>query len=382
MMVETRGATEVAPSAGTHQVLAPQEVRWGVGSVSALADGLEASGIERALLLTTRSLAGGPAERVIAAARGRLAVGWEEIAAQVPIDDVDRVADRALETGADGIVAFGGGSVIDGAKAVVVKMAAEGAPILPQVALPTTLSGAEYAHFYGVTADGLKRSFLDERAVAVLVLLDPQLTERTPSMLWAGSGIKAIDHAVESVLAGTDRPVCDPLARVGITAIASNLGPSSPPDAAGTRLICQVAAWQCYYAPANATLGLSHRIGHVLGGTYGIPHSLTSGVTLPLVLEAQATVKPMTVAAIAEALAGGRPLSRATGSDTATASAADLLRDLVGGLGLPGRLGELGLELEDIPNIAATVAEHYPDQLAVLGSDGQAGLERMLESGF
>jgi alcohol dehydrogenase class IV len=369
--VTAAAPSPTAAARGTHDPLPPQRVRWGAGVLDELGGELVRLGARRALLLTTPPLEGAPTDAVERALGTALAGRSAELEAQVPRASVERVARAARELEVDALVAFGGGSVIDGAKAVRRQIAGEGGAPPVQVALPTTLSGAELSHFYGVTEDDFKRSYAEPDAVPAVVLLDPRLTAATPDRLWAGSGMKALDHAVEGMLGRGRRPICDPLALEGVRGLAQQLPAARAPDALEARLACQLAAWQGYFAPANATLGLSHRIGHILGGTYGVPHSLTSAITLPPVLRVQAQRDPQTVGLLAGAL-GADP--------AAPASAADALEALARELGLPTRLRDVEVGREEVPRIARLVAEHYPQEAAILGEDAEGALGGLLDA--
>jgi alcohol dehydrogenase class IV len=352
--------THAAPwSSGHHDALATRRVRWGAGAVSSLRDDLADVGVRRAFVLTTPPLEDTVALTVANALGAMHAGGFAGVAAHVPAAAVAEAVAAVRGADADAIVSVGGGSVLDAAKAVVVAVLGDDGRRLRHVAVPTTLSGAEYAHFYGVTENGFKQSFADPVAVPELVILDPAATETTPRELWIGSAFKALDHAVETLRAPGERPIADPLALLGIREMVSALEASDAPGASDARLQCQVAAWHCYFAPANATLGLSHRIGHILGGTYGVPHAATSSITLPAVLRATQGQRPELEARIANALqpSDGRP----------GGPAADVLTHLARRLGQPVRLAEVGVGTADLPRIAALLRERYPDSVAELG---------------
>lgn len=336
------------------------------------------------MLLTTRSLTVESTllDRV-ESALGRVLVGqFDGLAAHVPCASVRVAVERVRDVGADVIVTFGGGSVIDGGKAVVADLASNGFA-LPHVALPTTLAGAEFAHYYGVSEEATggepqtKRSFARVDVTPTTVILDPELTVATPEAVWAGSGIKAIDHAIEGIIWGSGRPIADVLALVGIRGLTNNLVHSRKRHDLEARLSCQLAAWQCYAAPATTTLGLSHRIGHVLGGTYGVPHSLTSGITLPPVLRLLGQLTPERVRHIDDALNSELPLVLDGTTGPERPHAAGRVRDLVRALGLPSRLRDLGLSRQDASRTAQLVERLYPQESAVAGDRLHTLLEEM-----
>src|SRR5262249_36027536 len=136
------------------------------------------------------------------------------VRAHTPAETVDEAAEMVGVAAADLLVSLGGGSAIDTAKAAAFALAEDGAkPFLPHIALPTTLSAAEFTFYAGVTgADGVKRAVRHEDLAPGEVFLDPRLTLVTPHELWLSSGIKALDHAVESFLGPRHHPVTDALA--------------------------------------------------------------------------------------------------------------------------------------------------------------------------
>jgi alcohol dehydrogenase class IV len=297
---------------------------------------------------------------------------FAQLPAHVPAEAVAEAVERVRAAEADAIVSVGGGSVLDAAKAVIVAIRDNDGRRLRHVAVPTSLSGSEYAHFYGVTVDDFKHSYADLDAAPELVLLDPEATLATPPALWNGSAFKALDHAIETLRAPGERPIVDPLALVGIRGIAETLEASNGPGALQARMDCQIAAWRCYFAPVNAAHGLSHRIGHILGGTYGVPHAATSSVTLPAVVRAGERLWPQLDATIADALSAADP-------SAGHGSPADMLTALAGRLGLPTRLRDVDVPAAEIPSIVALLLEAYPSSVKQLGLD-QAGLTLLLSS--
>jgi maleylacetate reductase len=358
-------------SAGEHTALPAQRVVWGAGTTARAPSELAMLGRHRVLLLTTRSRAGSAAQRVADALGPSLVAVHDGMRAHVPNEAVHEAAERALELRSDALVTVGGGSAIDGGKAVAAAIARAGAAPVAHIALPTTLSGAELSHYYGVTEGAAKNSFVDASVVPQVVILDPELTTQTPDPLWCGSGLKALDHAIEGMLSPGERPLGDVLALAGVRALAAALPAARDPHDLGVRLACQIAAWQCYAAPANIRLGISHRIGHVLGGAYGVPHSLTSGITLPAVLRASTDRHARPLALVAAAL------DPEPGADPA-----ERVADLVQTLGLPGRLRDVGIDAHQVPGIARRLEVEYPDEVAALAADGNAALRDLLSRAY
>src|SRR4029077_20216748 len=173
---------------------------------------------ERVAIVTTRSLltARSPVSGAELIARLREAMGGAtspvtfQIGQHAPLSEVEAAIVRAADAGVDGVVSFGGGSPIDAAKMVAVRVADRRGHAergLPHVAVPTTLSVAELAGGAGFTdAGGTKGGVRDPRLLPDAVIYDAELALNTPMHLWLSTGIRALDHAVEGLLAEGDHP--------------------------------------------------------------------------------------------------------------------------------------------------------------------------------
>jgi maleylacetate reductase len=321
---------------GTHTFLATTRVHFGADALGKLEE--EAQSYDRVFVITGRSLNEKTdlIRRVEALLGGRHAGTFAGIGQHTPGGSVEKAAAEAEAAAADLLVSVGGGSVIDGTKAVAREL---GYPV--QVSVPTTLSGAEWAHRAGVTDEsaGRKRGFSDPRTVPPVVVLDPEATVFTPEKLWLSTGIRALDHAVEGFLYGGDHPVTDVTGLEGARRLMEYLPRSKrEPGDLEVRLELQLAAWLSYFGPANTPMGLSHELGRRIGASYEVPHGITSCITLAPSLEILKDHIPeerwMT---LSEAL-GGEPPER--------------VASLVEELGLPGSLREVGVPEEDLEPIA------------------------------
>src|SRR5262245_52284922 len=181
----------------------PRVIHWGRGSIAQLGTELERLHVERVALVTTRSLL----DR-----GGALKINpmtTAVITQHAPMSEIDAGVETA--SGAQGIVSFGGGSAIDAAKIISVRLAGDGRP-LPHIAVPTTLSVAELAAGAGYTNEaGDKAGMRDPRLLAEVVIYDADLTLATPLDLWLSTGIRALDHAVEGFLSAGEHPFNDTL---------------------------------------------------------------------------------------------------------------------------------------------------------------------------
>ncbi len=312
----------------------------------------------RLFLTTTRSL-GGPSGLAakLAADLGPLCVGtFDAIASHSPRSDVVAGAAAAREARADLLVALGGGSVIDATKLMQLCLWAnltEADALAPyragrgedrkdpalipsgirMIAIPTTLSAAEFTSSAGVT-DGEKRvkeSYAHPDFAPQAVVLDPALTRDTPPRLWFSTGMKAIDHAVEQLCNLERAPIGDAAAAEGLRLLAKGLiATRDDPADLEARAQCQHGMWLSISGAATGRgMGASHAIGHTLGGSYGVPHGITSCITLHATLSWNRAYSIDRQALVSRAM-GKRALP-----------AADVVRDLVKALGLPWRLSEL-----------------------------------------
>ncbi len=321
---------------GTHTFLQTTRVHFGADALEKLEE--EARSYDRAFIITGRSLNEKTRliRRVEALLGGRHAGTFAGIGQHTPGGAVEQAAAEAEMAAADLLLSVGGGSVIDGTKAVAREL---GYP--QQVAIPTTLSGAEWADRAGVTDErsGRKRGFADPKTVPRVVVLDPEATVFTPEKLWLSTGIRALDHAVEGFLYGGDHLVTDVTGLEGARRLMESLPLSRrKPEDLETRLELQLAAWLAYFGPANTPMGLSHELGRRIGASYEVPHGITSCIILaPSLRVGKKHVQDERWSRLSEALDGEPP---------------ERVSSLVEDLGLPSRLREVGVPEEDLQAIA------------------------------
>jgi len=357
---------------------------WGHDILKTVAASLGDYGISRPIIFTVEFLEALNREYIQTGARDTVGV-FTDLPPHVPDFAVRNGLGACIDRGADSIIALGGGSVLDAAKAVSYLHHQQTGRHLPIAAFPTTLSGSEFSHYFGVTeTDGphkFKRSYAVRESAPRLVVIDPRLVADTPRALLLSSAIKGIDHAVEGMrMVETDHPHAILAAR-GVERILTVL--QKWPQKLDTRqaiergLVCaddllqlQLGAWQCYFSPASVTYGLSHRIGHILGGTFGLPHSMTSCITLAPVIHACAGAYGDKF----EIFSAGR------GNKTAAAYLADRIAGVVDSLELPSRLSALEFDKAKLPEVVALLKENYPSEVADLGENAGERLETLLES--
>lgn len=319
----------------TFEYTGPAVIHRGPGARGALRE--LASG--RTALVTTRSLEDG------AELLGFRPVDTVLIRQHAPEADIDRAVARLGTLRPEAIVSLGGGSPIDAAKVIGLRLGGEPPP---HVAVPTTLSGAELASGAGFTdALGNKVGLRDPRGRVAAVIYDPELSLRTPLELWLSTGVRALDHACEGFLAAGDHPYSDVLCLEGARRLLRSLPAArQQPEDVDVRGENQLAAWLAYALPAAAG-GLSHVMGKQVGARHGIPHGVTSCVLLPHVLRYRARREPDRMALLAAGL-GGEP--------------AGLVAGLVAELELPRRFSDYGLEQRDLAQAAGALGGAYPEE--------------------
>ena len=349
------------PLSGEYTLTQLERVVFGAGCVARVGEEVARLGVSRALVVTGRTLGASPLLARVTAALGDRCVevftGARQHVPAAAVDDLVRALDRA---GADGLVSFGGGSPIDAAKAAVHQRLAgqgsdAGAP-LPHVAIPTTLSAGEFTAVAGVTDDGsrVKHAIVDARLAPRVVVLDPTLAMATPDWLWAASGMRAVDHAVETLSSRYQHPVAGSQAAAALALLAAHLEASRDPAALEARLRCQTAAWMSVQGIGYAGLGLSHALGHQIGPRWNVAHGVTSCITLPHAMRAIARRCPERFNRIADAL--GIRFDAANPAPSA-AACAEAVTALVGRLRLPSRLSDVGVGRQELASLAAVVHE-------------------------
>src|SRR5437763_9502571 len=213
----------------------PRIIHWGRGAIAQLAPELERLNIERVALVTTRSLLGQAGPLKINP------MATTVISQHAPMSEIDAGVEQS--SGAQGIVSFGGGSAIDAAKIISVRLANNG-QALPHIAVPTTLSVAELAAGAGYTNEsGDKAGMRDARLMAQTVIYDADLTLATPMHLWLSTGVRALDHAVEGFLAEGEHPFNDVMSLEALRRLFHSLPRAlAAPDDARLRPEHQLAA--------------------------------------------------------------------------------------------------------------------------------------------
>jgi alcohol dehydrogenase class IV len=190
------------------------------------------------------------------------------------------------------------------------------------------------------------------------VIYDAELALSTPLRLWLSTGIRALDHAVESFLVPGDHPFSDVLALEAVRRLFRTLPQAREhPEDSAVRTENQLAAWFSYTLTGPTAAGLSHVMGKQIGARHGIPHGVTSCLLMPHVMRYQASRYPERLA----------ELGRATGSGAGPLAAADDVAGLVAALGLPRHIAEYGIGEPELRTAAEELAgQHSADDLLAI----------------
>lgn len=341
-----RGAT---PTATGFETFFPAcKVIFGSGAVGRAGTEAAALGAHRVLFVCTSSLATTPKATSVRTSLGdRLVVQITDVRPHVPSDLVEASVHVAEAQGVDLVVAGGGGSAIGLGKAIGYRTG------IPQIAVPTTYAGSEMTQVLGITdaARREKRTVSHPSIMPRVVLYDPEVTVGLPPVATASTGINALAHAVEAVYSPTAAPFVGPVALEAVAAIGLAL-PRCVRDGGDldARTDMLRAAFLAGLALAHAGMGVHHGLCHALGGKFGVPHGLANAIVLPHAMRYNADVVGPELARVAAALGA--------------VSAPDAVSDLIGSLGLPQRLREVGLGEDDL----AVVAQDAMGSSAVAGN--------------
>lgn len=336
-----------------YRMVSPDRVESGAGKILDIAKIVRRFNAERVVIATSNSvLTKTPhADSLIKALGDLTCEVYPNCRQHSPESDITNLVTRLEATDAQAVVSIGGSSVFDTVKVAVSRHAdATGQAVIPQIAIPTTLSAGEFTPGAGYTEEETqsKKLVLDMRTAPRCVVLDPEVTVGTPEQLWLSSGIKALDHALEAVWAIKPHPYVDTLALDAVRLLFTHLPDSRDMSNIEARAACQFAAWKSISGAGASGMRLSHFLGHQIGARLHIPHGITSCILLPSVMRylRDRTLEPQ--CRIAEAMG----ISRGAGSPEDMADeAADKLEAFITDLGLPDSIKAAGGNHDDIDAI-------------------------------
>jgi len=319
----------------------PMRVVFGAGRLADVPDEVDRMGCSRVLLV-----AGGPdaayADALADALGPRLAGRFFEVVMHVPVEVARAAADAARAANADLVVCLGGGSSTGAAKAIALE---SGLPIL---AVPTTYAGSEMTTIWGLTENGVKTVGRDPRVQPRVVVYDPELTLSLPTDLSAASGMNAMAHLVEGLYAPGASPITTLVAEEGVRALATALPlvVADPSDLAA-RSTALYGAWLAGWTLGVAGMGIHHKICHVVGGNYDLPHASVHSVVLPYAIA-------YNLDHASAALDRAQRALQSAGIEAANPALG--MWQLEHAIGAPTDLASIGLSEGDIAAAAAAVA--------------------------
>jgi len=316
-------------------------VVFGAGALSVVPDEVARLGGERVLLIGDRA-AKTYADHLAASLGTRLVARVDDVVMHVPVDAAASATAKATAAGADLLVCLGGGSATGLAKAVA------RAASVPILAVPTTYAGSEMTPIWGLTEGSRKITGRDARVLPRTAVYDPALTVGLPVDVSAASGMNALAHCVEGLYSSAASPVTAVLAEDGIRTLSDALprvvANPADIDARGDALY---GAWLAGWVLGTSGMGIHHKVCHVLGGAYDLPHAEIHSAVLP---HTTAYNAPFAAAAMTRA-------ARALGTDDPAGG----LWDLAVTIGAPTSLRSVGFRRADAGAVAAIVASAAPD---------------------
>lgn len=356
---------------GQYEFLDQRRVIFGREAGEAAASEVEERNAKRVLVVSSKSL-----NRKLGATQTlrdhlgeRLIDVYDDIAPHAPLDNVMRLKTELEREKADLIISIGGGSVIDTVKVATLALAAdaqfvediaelrvvvneEGQQISPfkpdsilrQIAIPTTLSGAEFGTIGGAVDQvrGIKDIYTHPQMCSDSIIYDADLCRLTPNELWVATAMRAVDHAVETILSPLATPYTDGPALHALKLFGRYLQKENQENLSLEAIQeCQFAVWAATIGLMRTPYGASHGIGHQVGAIAGIQHGICSCVLLPAVLRYNADA------------AGERDDWIAQALDMPDQSASGAVVNLVRRLGLPDNLKAAGVTREQLPQIAS-----------------------------
>jgi maleylacetate reductase len=260
------------------------------------------------------------------------AAEWREV-------PTDRISDAAAAaSGADGVLAVGGGSAIDLGKAISAEKG------LSLVSVPTTYAGAEWTSYFGIRDPGRRMRGGGGGAHPAAIVYEPKLTLGLSAETTVGTSMNALAHCAEALYAEGHNPAADEHALAGARLIADWL-PHVVSDPQDLEARAELLLGACHAGAAlgGSMLALGHAMAQAVGGRYGLPHGTLNGITLPPALRFNAAYAPEAVRRFAEAIsAPDDPVGR--------------VQELAALAG-PTRLSELVVPEEDLPSLALDAAE-------------------------
>ena len=340
----------------------PAGIRFGIGIHRQLGKILkEEMNFQKAFILTGRHIGKSGIIEKITAALTEESVPWEVFAEAVPepaVEDIDRIAEVLRKSEADVVIAVGGGSPIDTAKAVCMLMTHEGScrdylfggsktvtkPGLPLIAVPTTAGSGSEMTAASVIEDkqkNVKLSITSTYLIPKMALIDPELQTGMPKFITATTGMDALTHAIESYVSTRENPVADVFAQKAIELIGRSIRIAAEDgENLHARADMALASTLAGVAFMNGGLGVVHGISQTIGAVAHVAHGEANALLLPYCMKTNAPACPDKFRDIAVWL--GEDVSGLT-TEQAAEKAAEAAFRLAEELKIPTKLKETGV---------------------------------------
>ena len=355
---------------GVYRYLAQERVHFGKPAAEAVLEEADMRDAERVFIVSGNTLTNKTdvVSNVTEVLGDRHAGSFWHTEEHTPRGSVIALIGELRRVSPDLIVTIGGGTAIDTVKVALVGLA-EGAekpedlepfyirvgddgvlivpdvksPPVRQILVPTTLSGADFSAIGAAVdeATKIKHLYTGREICGEAVILDPAVTIHTPEWLWLSTGMRAVDHAVETLCSKAPQPFTDATAIHALGMLARSLrATKKDPNDLDARLESQMGVWLASAGLGRVPWGASHGIGHQLGAVANVPHGYCTCVMLPSVLSWNLSVNERQQQTVSRAFE--RP----------GMSAADAVRELITDLGQPSRLRDAGVTREQFQTIA------------------------------
>jgi alcohol dehydrogenase class IV len=354
-----------------YEFRAPQIIHFGLGCLKK-AGGEAARFGKRALLVSDPSM---QKAGYVAQALEQIKAGGVETAVydQVNTEPTDKIVDEGLriykDNNCDMVIALGGGSPIDAAKAIAAmatnpnkvsefmglnKIAKPAAPI---IAIPTTAgTGSEVTRFTIITDTGrdVKMLIVSDYLMPQAAIVDPLLTLSMPGWVAASTAVDALTHAIESYISRKAQPLTEILSLEAIRMIGAYLRRAwANPEDLEAKNYVMLASTVAGMAFSNASVAMVHGMSRPIGACFHVPHGLSNAILLPLVMEFSRVAAPEKFADIAEAM--GENIEGLTDMEAAQV-AVEAVQQLCDDIQIP-RAAELKLKKEEFMKMAPKMAE-------------------------
>ncbi|EHZ6872201.1 lactaldehyde reductase [Providencia rettgeri] len=376
----------------THRMILNETSYFGEGAINHLVEEIQKRQFNKALIVTDADLVKynvvSKVTQLLDDAKLDYAI-YDGVIPNPTIDTVQQGLKHFKQSNADCLIAIGGGSPQDTAKAIGIiinnpqyenVVSLEGVaptqnPAVPIIAIPTTAgTAAEVTINYVITDNNLCRKFVcvDPHSIPIVAIIDPSMMASMPASLKAATGVDALTHAIEGYITKGAWALTDALHLKSIELISNSLRQSVKGDPQGVETMA-LAQYMAGMGFSNVGLGLVHGMAHPLGAFYNTPHGVANAILLPHVMSYNADYTGEKYRDIARAMGVKNidAFSLQEARNTAIAAVFALNKDV----GIPEKLREIGMKLEDIPSLAQAAF----DDVCTGGNPRDATLEDITE---